>query len=103
MFGNGVWTYITSPTTSGEPSWPRSTPVEKVQATCSLLTLPALILVELRVAARIGVVDGLEDLLGRVGRALQDVFVRQRRDGAEDTRAHRKEMDRSHGFLRQVH
>ena len=43
MFGNGVWTYIMLPTTSGEPSWPRSTPVEKVQATWRFLTLEALI------------------------------------------------------------
>ena len=43
MFGNGVWTYIMLPMTSGPPSWPRSTPVENVQATCSLPTLAALI------------------------------------------------------------
>src|SRR6266699_3950182 len=43
MFGNGVWTYITLSITSGAPSWPRSTPVEKVHATCSLPTLPELI------------------------------------------------------------
>src|SRR6185437_10584283 len=42
-FGNGVCTYITSPITSGPPSWPRSTPVENVHATCSFLTLDALI------------------------------------------------------------
>jgi hypothetical protein len=34
---------MTSPITRGEPSWPRSTPVENVQATWSLFTLPALI------------------------------------------------------------
>jgi hypothetical protein len=33
LFGNGVCTYIMFPMTSGAPSWPRSTPVEKVQAT----------------------------------------------------------------------
>src|SRR5215475_4976609 len=42
-FGNGPCTYITSPMISGPPSWPRSTPVENVHATCSLPTLPALI------------------------------------------------------------
>ena len=41
--GNGVWMYIVSPMTSGEPSWPRSTPVDMVHATCSLPTLLALI------------------------------------------------------------
>ena len=33
-FGYGVTTYIVLPTTSGCPSWPRSTPVEKVHAAC---------------------------------------------------------------------
>src|SRR3954469_9673555 len=47
LFGNGECRYIMSPITSGEPSWPRSTPVEKVQATCSLLTLPVLICLSL--------------------------------------------------------
>ena len=46
MFGYGVTTYIVLPTTSGAASWPLSTPVEKVQATLSCLTFPALISVE---------------------------------------------------------
>src|SRR5215469_9296161 len=54
MFGNGVCTYMTSPMTSGAPSWPRSTPVENVHATCNLPTLPVLIClsVEYRVLAK---------------------------------------------------
>ena len=43
MFGNGVCTYIMLPMTSGEPSWPRSTPVENVQATCRSPTFSLLI------------------------------------------------------------
>ena len=43
MLGNGVWTYMVLPTTSGPPSWPRSTPVENVQATFRSLMLPVLI------------------------------------------------------------
>src|SRR6266436_7119575 len=43
VFGNGAWTYIKSPMTSGPPSWPRSTPVENVHATCNLPTLAAVI------------------------------------------------------------
>src|SRR4051812_6393927 len=43
MLGNGVCTYIVLPTTSGPPSCPRSTPVEKVQATFRFFTLPVLI------------------------------------------------------------
>src|SRR4051812_6461582 len=35
------------PTTSGEPSWPRSTPVENIQATCILPTFFLLICVNL--------------------------------------------------------
>ena len=41
MLGNGVTTYMVSPTTSGVPSWPRSTPVENVQATSRFLTFSA--------------------------------------------------------------
>ena len=41
MLGKGVCTYITDPTTRGAPSCPRSTPVEKVQATFSRETFPA--------------------------------------------------------------
>ena len=43
LFGNGECRYIMPSITSGEPSWPRSTPVEKVHATCILPTLPVLI------------------------------------------------------------
>ena len=43
MLGNGVCTYMMLPTTSGEPSWPRSTPVENVHATFRFLTLSRLI------------------------------------------------------------
>src|SRR5687768_6897352 len=43
LFGNGVCTYMVSPMTRGEPSWPRSTPVDIVHATCRLPTLLALI------------------------------------------------------------
>ena len=43
MFGNGVLMYITSPITSGPPSWPRSTPVENVHLTCRFFTLSLLI------------------------------------------------------------
>ena len=47
LFGNGVCRYIVSPITSGEPSWPRSTPVENVHATCILPTFRVLICVSL--------------------------------------------------------
>ncbi len=43
LLGKGEWMYIMSPITRGEPSWPRSTPVENVHATCILPTLPVLI------------------------------------------------------------
>src|SRR5439155_8770779 len=43
LLGNGECRYMVPSTTSGEPSWPRSTPVEKVHATCILQTLPVLI------------------------------------------------------------
>jgi hypothetical protein len=43
LFGNGVCTYIMLPTISGPPSWPRSTPVEKVHATCRSPTFSVLI------------------------------------------------------------
>src|SRR5262249_395265 len=43
LFGNGVWTYMTSPTTRGPPSWPRNTPVEKVQSGRRFLALSLLI------------------------------------------------------------
>src|SRR6185369_5108841 len=43
MFGYGVARYIVLPTTIGSPSWPRSTPVEKVHATFRFLTLSAVI------------------------------------------------------------
>ena len=43
MSGNGVWTYMVLPTTSGPPSCPRRTPVENVHATLSVLTLSVLI------------------------------------------------------------
>ena len=39
VLGNGAFRYMTLPMTSGSPSWPRSTPVENVHATCSLPTL----------------------------------------------------------------
>jgi hypothetical protein len=43
VLGNGVVRYMTSPITSGEPSWPRSTPVEKVQTGCRFFTFCVLI------------------------------------------------------------
>src|ERR1700678_1349593 len=43
VFGNGAWRNITSPMTSGAPSCPRKTPVEKVQAGAILWTLSVLI------------------------------------------------------------
>src|SRR5678809_1080250 len=43
MFGYGVARYIVLPTTIGSPSWPRSTPVEKVHATFRFFTLSAVI------------------------------------------------------------
>ena len=59
-------------------------------------------LVELRVT-RIRVVHRLKNLFRRVGDALHDAFIGQRRRGdGRDTCAERKEMYRSHGFLRQV-
>src|SRR5690349_6487488 len=42
-FGKGATRYIVSPTTSGAPSCPRSTPVENVHATCIFLTFSMLI------------------------------------------------------------
>src|SRR5262249_24633917 len=41
--GKAEWTYIVVPTTKGAPSWPRSAPVENVQATFNFLTLSAVI------------------------------------------------------------
>src|SRR6476619_5608505 len=43
MFGNEVLTYITFPTTSGLPSWPRSVPVENDQIGRSSPTLAVVI------------------------------------------------------------
>src|SRR3954468_12102574 len=43
LFGNGVWMYIVPFTTRGDPSWPRSTPVENIHATCILPTFCLLI------------------------------------------------------------
>jgi hypothetical protein len=43
MFGKDVLTYITFPTTSGLPSWPRSTPVENDQTGRSPPTLALVI------------------------------------------------------------
>src|SRR5215467_10006503 len=43
MFGYGVARYIVLFTTIGSPSWPRSTPVEKVHATFRFFTLSAVI------------------------------------------------------------
>src|SRR6218665_2521316 len=43
MFGKGVCTYMMPPTTRGPPSWPCSTPVEKVQAAFKSLTFLRLI------------------------------------------------------------
>ena len=45
MFGYGVTRYIVVPTTSGWPSCPCSTPVEKVQATFRFLTFAVVICV----------------------------------------------------------
>ena len=42
MLGNGVTTYMVSPTTRGTASWPGVSPVENVQATCRSRTLSAL-------------------------------------------------------------
>src|SRR5882762_11394616 len=38
LLGNGVWMYMVLPTTRGDPSWPRRTPVDIVQATCRVDT-----------------------------------------------------------------
>ncbi len=43
MFGNDVLTYITFPTTSGLPSWPRSVPNEKLQAALRFATFAVVI------------------------------------------------------------
>src|SRR5262245_19441811 len=43
MFGNGVWTNMVLPTTSGSPSCPRSTPVENDHATLRSLTFSVVI------------------------------------------------------------
>ncbi len=43
MFGKDVLTYITLPTTSGLPSWPRSVPVENDQTGRSSPTLAVVI------------------------------------------------------------
>jgi hypothetical protein len=42
-FGYGVIRYIVLPTTRGCPSWPRSTPVEKVHETCRLFAFAGVI------------------------------------------------------------
>jgi hypothetical protein len=42
-FGKGVTRYIVLSTTSGCPSWPRSTPVENAQAARRFFTLSAVI------------------------------------------------------------
>src|SRR4029078_9211140 len=42
-FGYGVMTYIVLPTTSGCPSWPRNTPVEKVHETWRFFALAGVI------------------------------------------------------------
>ena len=66
LFGNGVCKYIVSPITSGEPSWPRSTPVDMVHATCSLLDVAGVDLLEIAVTM-VGVVAGLRGPVGRLG------------------------------------
>src|SRR5512135_2610707 len=43
MLGNEVFTYITFPTTSGFPSWPRSVPNEKLQAALRSFTFAVVI------------------------------------------------------------
>ena len=77
LLGNGVCMYIMSPITSGAPSWPRSTPVENVQATCILPTFCVLICVELAVALVVHVA-GLHRPLRRVLRLLDHVAVGER-------------------------
>src|SRR6478735_2806912 len=47
LLGNGECRYILPSMTRGEPSCPRSTPVEKVHATCIFPTLPVLICLSL--------------------------------------------------------
>src|SRR3954471_7058041 len=47
LLGNGVCRYIVPFITSGDPSWPRSTPVENIHATCILPTFLVLICVSL--------------------------------------------------------
>jgi len=42
-FGYGVTRYIVLSTTSGCPSWPRSTPVENVHATCRFFAFAGVI------------------------------------------------------------
>ena len=88
MLGKGVWTYMMLPTTSGEPSWPRSTPVENVQATFRFLTLSRLIWSSLRIAL-VGVIAGLQHPLLGFCRLLQHVLV-----------GHRRRRKRDHGQRR---
>ena len=91
MFGNGVWTYMTSPMTSGAPSWPRSTPVENVHAGRELADVRRVDLIEFgiagggEVAARRGPLFGvfLQRRLFVVG---VGVVRRAERHGAETRR-----------------
>ena len=75
MFGNGEWTYMTSPITSGAPSWPRSTPVENVHAGRRFLTLSLLIWLSVAIAL-VRIVARLHDPLVRVFLQLDQLIVR---------------------------
>ena len=81
-FGKGVWTYITSPITSGPPSWPRSTPVENCQDGRRLRDVVPVDLVQLAVAV-VGVVAGRHDPLVRVALQAQQFGVGGGASGAE--------------------
>ena len=85
MFGNGVCRNITSPMTSGAPSWPRRTPVEKVHAGASLWTLSALICLSSE-KRRAGEVAARHHPLLRVVLELHQLIVGEGVAGAEKGR-----------------
>ena len=66
--------YIVSPMTSGEPSWPRSTPVDIVHATCSLPTLLCIDLLQITVAV-VGIVAGLRGPVRGIGDLLIEIGI----------------------------
>ena len=88
MFGNGVCTYIMLPITRAQPSWPRSTPVEKVQATFRL-DVVRVDLVEWRIAG-VSVVTLLHAPVIRVADTLNNAIIRQRgcREGSRRPAKH---------------